>query len=300
MEKKKYLNEETYQKTKKKISKIAIIVLIVGILIGGSLIATGLIKQSKVNSQYSEESKAALASQLETEKQDISSQIETEKQNLIKSKSDIESQIKPTEDEIKKLERTPFTGFDDAYYARQDKIEELEESIKTEKNSISVIDDALDESFNHCNFDEAKNNVYTSKYCSLKKQLNEKTAEINNLDNQFSDFKKNFDSHDNVPFYMFGAFIIVASGMIAFAIFMFTKQREILSFTTQQVMPVAKEGIEEIAPTIGKAGASIAKEIVPTIGKAGASIAKEMAPVYGDIAKEISKGIKEGIKDDKE
>ena len=28
-------------------------------------------------------------------------------------------------------------------------------------------------------------------------------------------------------------------------------------------------------------------------------IGKEMAPVYGDMAKEISKGIKEGLKEDK-
>ena len=56
-------------------------------------------------------------------------------------------------------------------------------------------------------------------------------------------------------------------------------KREITAFGVQQVMPVAQEGIEKMAPTIGKAGASIAKE---------------MAPVYGEIAKEIGKGIKEG------
>ena len=47
-------------------------------------------------------------------------------------------------------------------------------------------------------------------------------------------------------------------------------------------MPVVKEGLEEMAPTIGKAGAAIGKE---------------MAPVYGQAAKEIAKGIKEGLKD---
>ena len=47
------------------------------------------------------------------------------------------------------------------------------------------------------------------------------------------------------------------------------------------MMPIAQEGIEKMAPSIGKAGASIAKE---------------MAPIYGQVAKEISKGIKEGLK----
>ena len=49
------------------------------------------------------------------------------------------------------------------------------------------------------------------------------------------------------------------------------------------MMPIAQEGMEKIAPTIGKVG----KEI-----------AEDMAPVYGNIAKEISNGIKEGLQDE--
>lgn len=56
--------------------------------------------------------------------------------------------------------------------------------------------------------------------------------------------------------------------------------REISAFGIQQTMPVVKEGIKEIAPTITEVG----KER-----------AKEMAPVYGEVAKEIAKGIKEGL-----
>ena len=36
---------------------------------------------------------------------------------------------------------------------------------------------------------------------------------------------------------------------------------QIMAFSAQQVMPVAKEGIEKMAPTIGNAAGSIAKEI---------------------------------------
>lgn len=244
MENKKYLNEETYQKNKKKVTRLALIILIVGVLIGGSLIVTGLIKQGKVNSQYSEDNKVI-----------ISQQLETEKQNLISKKAELEAKIEPVETQIKKLERELFTGFDDAYYEREDKIEELEESIATDKNSISVIDKALDESFAWCEFDEAKNNTYTSEYCSLKLQLDD-----------FTDFNKGFDSFGSIPFYMFGAFIIIAACMISGSIYMFSKRREITAFTAQQVMPVAKEGIDEMAPTIG------------------------------NVAKEISKGIKDGMK----
>ena len=47
MEKKEYLNEENYQKNKKKIKIVATLVLIIGLLIGGGLIATGLTKNSQ-------------------------------------------------------------------------------------------------------------------------------------------------------------------------------------------------------------------------------------------------------------
>ena len=83
-----------------------------------------------------------------------------------------------------------------------------------------------------------------------------------------------------MPFFMFGGVIIIASCMVSGSIYMITKRREMLAFGMQQVMPVAQEGIEKMTPTIKKVG-------------------KEMAPMYGDIAKEISKGIKEGLKEEK-
>ena len=71
----------------------------------------------------------------------------------------------------------------------------------------------------------------------------------------------------------FGFFIIGgifdsvgSTAMIIGGIVMFiAHRREIVAFTTQQVMPVAKEGIEKMAPTVGV------------------------------VAKEITKGIKEGL-----
>lgn len=283
MENKKYLNEENYERGKKKLKTIALIILIVGVLIGGSLIFTGLVKQGQTNSQYSEESKNNKKEQLEQEKQQLTQELDDEKQNLLTSKSTLENKIKPIEDEIKSLEREPFTGFDDAYYERKDKIEELEESIATDKNSISVIDSVLDESFAWCEFDVAKNNTYTSKYCSLKNQVEKKDTEIAGLDHEFSEFNKEFDSFDSIPFYMFGAFIIIASCMISGSIYMFSKRREIMAFQAQQTIPLVQE---------------VAEKTAPSIGKFGATIAKAKAPVYGEIAKEISKGIKDGLKDE--
>ena len=62
--KKEFLSEENYERGKKKIKTIALIILIVGVLIGGSLIVTGLMKQGKINSKYSEDNKTNLSQQL--------------------------------------------------------------------------------------------------------------------------------------------------------------------------------------------------------------------------------------------
>lgn len=65
-------------------------------------------------------------------------------------------------------------------------------------------------------------------------------------------------------------FLITMVGLIVR--FVIGNRREITAYGVQQIMPVAQEGIEKMAPTIGKAGE--------------------------EIAKGISKGIKEGMKDE--
>lgn len=213
MEKVEHLNEERYQKTEKKISIAAIIILIIGLSIGGFLIFNGVVKPN-----------TAKLEKLEKEL--------TEKREELVNKG---------------IVYNPMSKYTDG-----------------EEYDLKIITDALDPSFDHCSFSEYKNNTITKDYCSVKNSTGEfaSTASI-----------------------MFGVFICIATCMISFAVFMASKRRKILAFHAQQIMPVAQEGIEKMAPTIGKAGASVAKE---------------MAPVYGDIAKEISKGIKEGLKESKE
>lgn len=236
MEKKEYLNEQTYQSNKKKIKVVAVFILIIGILLGGSLIFRGINKQNKINYKYSKENQTNITNQLQTEKTNLQTKITELKSKGIKKSRNYQD----------------GEGYD-----------------------LYILTNVLDPSFNHCAFDEYKNNVLTSKYCTLK----------NDLEHISNDFNKSFDSHDSIPLYMFGAFIIIASSMIAFSVYMVAKRRELLAFGIQQVMPLAEETVEKITPTMAKAGATIAKE---------------MAPAYGEIAKEISEGIKEGIKKDKE
>lgn len=60
---------------------------------------------------------------------------------------------------------------------------------------------------------------------------------------------------------MFGGFSIFISCTIAGSIYMLAKKREITAFTTQQVMPVAQEGMEKMAPTMGNVAETIVKGV---------------------------------------
>ena len=299
-EKKEFLTEENYERGKKKLKMIAIIVLVIGLLIGGSLITVGILKQSKTNSNYSEDTIKKLQND-----------IEAEKVNLETKKTELEGK----RDEALRVEKQNLENKKQELISKGIKYDNSTKYDDGESYDLKVITNALDHSFNYCAFDEYENNVITRDYCLLSSNKDEDSIAINVIErvlsiefnycvgdtknnmytsrycslvsqlNDKSDFNKEFDSYDSIPFYIIGGFIIIASCMFAGSIYMTTKQREILAFHAQQVMPVAQEGIEKMAPTIGKAGASITKE---------------MAPAYGEVAKEISKGIKEGLKGDDE
>ena len=214
MGKKEHLNEEKYQKTKKKMIIVALIILTIGLFIGGSLIANGLKKQEEINFKYSDENKSK-----------ISEQIAIEKQNLEAKKSELES---------KGLKYDTFAKYTDG-----------------EVYDLKIITKVLDPSFTSWDFNEYKDNVLTSKYCSLKKQL----------DDVSNDFSRSRDSYEYAQFYGIGGVIIFFSCFIAGMIYMIAKQREIVAFTAQQVMPVEQEKIEKMAPSVGNAAKEIAKGV---------------------------------------
>lgn len=93
-----------------------------------------------------------------------------------------------------------------------------------------------------------------------------------------------------------GIFLSIVGAMVRFVV---ANQREILAYKTQQVLPVMTEGMEKMVPKVTKMSKEVAEEMTPVYTDMAKKIGKEMAPVYGDMAKEISKGIKEGLKEDK-
>lgn len=109
-----------------------------------------------------------------------------------------------------------------------------------ETYELKIITDVLDPSFSNCSFDEYKNNSLTKEYCAAE--------------NSTGSFSNNF-------FIMLGVFVCFCSCIISFSIFMFAKRRHVLAFAVQQSMPIAKEGINEMAPTVGNVAKEIAKGV---------------------------------------
>lgn len=148
------------------------------------------------------------------------------------------------------------------------KVEELETELKNKKSELEskgvqysaftkysdgeaydlkIITGALDPSFPHCEFDEYKNNSITKEYCAAKNSIGE---------------------YASVSSIMFGVFICIAACMFSSFIFMVAKGRHIFAFQAQQVMPIAKEGIEKMAPSVGGAAKEVAKGIKEGLNEA--------------------------------
>ena len=168
----------------------------------------------------------------------LTTELETEKQNIVDLKKTLTEKNKPVTDEIKKLEREPFKGFTTEYYERQDKIAELKDSIKTDTKTLEDIDHVLEYgcTFNH--------NTSLNKYCNV-----------------YNDLEKANNKFYSIPFYMFGAFVIIAAFMMTLPLTFTLKGREITSFMAQQNMPIAKESVEKMGPSVAKMAKDIKDKI---------------------------------------
>lgn len=146
---------------------------------------------------------------------------------------------KPATSKVEEL-RVELENKKSALETKGIKFNEFAKYTDGEKYDLKIITKVLDPSFSYCKFDEYKNNSLTKEYCKAKNSTGD------------------FASHSSI---MFGAFISIATCMISGSIFALAKRRHILAFQAQQIMPVAKEGINEIAPTIGNVAGEIAKGI---------------------------------------
>ena len=199
-----YLNEQNYQKSKKKLSVVGIAILLVGCIIGCCIIGVGCFKMNGVNAESLE--------------------------------------IKPAS-------------------VVQEEIDALNEEIIPLKAKM------------HQEFSE---NAYSEEYYRTEYELEKKEAELVELESELQKIESGYydamvrmEKYKYIPLTLLGGFVVIVSLMIFGVATLLAKRREIVAFTTQQVMPIAKEGAETMASTASA------------------------------FAKEVAKGVKEGI-DEKE
>lgn len=233
MEKKELLNEENYQKSKKKITRIALIILIVALLIGGGLIALGIIKTntSKKETELINQERYEAAYK-ETEEQKLANEIRLNE--IEEEKASLNKAYDQKEQECDSLSMSDKDWFS--------KVNQCEREARAIKSEITTLET---EAF------KLNNASYKVSY---KEELSKNYIFISVL----------------------GGILIVAGCGISLSIYLIAKRRDIAAFTIQQTMPLAQEGIEKMAPTVGNAAGTIGKSI----------------------AKSIASGIKEGLKEE--
>lgn len=218
MEKKEYLNEEWYQGVKKKITRISLVIFLVGIVIGGSLIGYGIYKQNNAKKVNDERYKEAY---------------KQSKESVAKA----ESRLKEIENEISTL--------NSEYNAKNQECDSLDMTASDWYTKV-----------NQCHRDAA----------AIKTKINDLESEQFQLKNaDYTVYYDKINSNKYIIFYFLGAGVFVMFGIAALVVYVIAKKREITAFTIQQSMPVAKEAIDKMAPTVGSAAGEIAKGITEGI-----------------------------------
>ena len=149
---------------------------------------------------------------------------------------------------------------------------------------IEEIDNEINQNINSLKAEKNQEfmaNGFSEKYYGIDSEIetqNKKVSELNQekfkleSEKQFVDNDLSFDFDENKPeklaskgygtmMIMGGVMALIFTAIISGKLFMIYKRREILAFTAQQVIPVAQEGIDEIAPTIGNVAKEISKGI---------------------------------------
>jgi len=159
----------------------------------------------------------------------------------------------------------------------EQEMEQLESNLRTSQNELQKIF-SQDKGYSDRYYEQKEIVEQLSSDISKKNSEKiEKNSEIWKLENNFGNRFTN--KNDGLFSILPGVFVIIAFLMIGGSILLTAHQRNILAWQVQSVLPVAEETIETVTPTIKKVG-------------------EELSPLYGNIAKEITKGIKEGLKDD--
>lgn len=260
---KQFINENQYQKTRKGLIIAAVSVIIITLAVSGIFcLAPGFSKLNEANN-------FVIPSD-----QEIKAEQDANDAKNTKAEADLDSKYEvltaPIQAQITSLERqgqlTHATGAE--YYA----LEDQRVSLRAQLNGI----------------DKQKSNESSALFRS---KTQSSSISKDSYESKKRDIQVKASPYIAIGFFVifFGVFMV--GGSLFYAAF----ARNFVAFGAQTAVPVGKEVIEDVAPIIGKAYGEAAKAAAHGLSAAS----KDMGPAFGTIAKEVSKGIKEGFKEDK-
>ena len=160
-----------------------------------------------------------------------------------------------------------------AYKESEEKVaaakERLDE-IDTEKKTLTAQYDSKQQECDSLNMTDpdwySKVNQCNREASAINSKITELETEKFQLEN--ANYKVYYEpkiAKNYILLSILGGIIVISSCITSCSIYLFAKRREIIAFTAQQVMPVAQEGIEKMAPTVGNAAGTIGKSIAQGI-----------------------------------
>lgn len=224
-----YLNEEKYRESKSKLTKVALVFLVIGLIAGFLVIIIGINKQSKVNSKYSDKSLADVNKKLENEKVFLKSR----KDELINNG----------------VTYNGFTTYED------------EESYE-----LKIITNVLNPSFDYCSFSEYKGNSITKNYCYYQNQINDIN---NGFNRDFESSKSVpyyvFGSFIIISTLMFSGFIYMLTKRREMIAFSAQQVMPVVQEGMTQITPTLSEVVKNVSQEMTPVYKEAAKEITKGI-----------------------------------
>ena len=165
--------------------------------------------------------------------------------------------------------------YDAAYKQSEENVKIAETRLKEIENEISALNSDYSAKSQECDsLDMNAADWYTKvnqchrEASSINSTINDLESEKTQLKNQ--DYTVYYDKVNAAKYFIFyflGIGVFIMFGIASIIVYVIAKKREITAFTIQQSMPVAKEAIDEMAPTIGNAAGEIAKGITQGINE---------------------------------
>ena len=242
-DKKEFLTEEKYEAANKKIKKVSLIILIVGIVAGLSLIIAGFVK---ANSHETAEEIETKISNLESVQEKLEQEVEDTKKTV---GAEYDSSINELESEKTALtrEKNKTSYRSDEYYAKEDAITAKEREISTKQSEKSE---------------------------AIAKAIKEKEAQIKDieesivkLDSEKWRAENGLYFMESSPFFAIGGMLIFIGVLYSLMTWFITKRRAIMAYTAQSARPIIEEGTEKVAPTVAKASGKVTESVAEGVAK---------------------------------